>query len=722
MSIKSIRIKNLLSFDELIINDLQDINCIVGRNNTGKSNLLKLMRFFYNKLEGERELPPTLNSEYSDFGTITIIYDTSRIKSIVTSDTNKNKSDFFKHIYNTLFKEEQQIGTVYEIIDDIKKDSSYELTLKVNRDNSTKWSSNNKNILNIINYLYPFFDIETRHMELYNWDKLWMIVSRLKSFNINKIKQSDIVKFFDDNISQGSKNYSEYITKIENITKVGKYNYREQVLNYVKAGLTGHTFLINDKSLDTQSDGTNSHRFIEIAFELLVSLSRRDYINPTIYVDEPEIGLHPKKNEKLIYDLFNVYNSYKKTREEKEKGRYKTPYPKIIFATHSPNIVKEVIRLFDSNQQIIHFSKDKKDNTVVQKMNSIYDNKRFLNVFSDNEARLFFSDFILFVEGPTEEEVFSNRALLKNFKILQEIDVYATDELVLRYINPSYANTSIPYLVLYDADKFISVDIKNKKLEFENFTISIGSFLKMYKKSYIGSKQRLIYDFLIQLREWKKALVLTFDNKLYIKNINYNLLIKYLNDKFLKPEHYFINRTTIEEVLINKDSFSLFKRWLVDVYKTNIDASMNEKIPDLIKRKIIKKKTKSMKEFKKFIDTTFETEREQITVFILVFGGKTETSITTSTNNFKELGSDFENNINKIKEAYLSDSLKLGYLLGKTSGWVTSFLNFSINKIELGIHKSEIKDEIDKEKLFRGEFKKYFGELYDTISTIEKKC
>ncbi|EEL8094508.1 AAA family ATPase, partial [Salmonella enterica] len=51
MGIKSIKIKNLLSYDEIHISDIKDINCIIGRNNTGKSNLLKLIRFFYTKLE-----------------------------------------------------------------------------------------------------------------------------------------------------------------------------------------------------------------------------------------------------------------------------------------------------------------------------------------------------------------------------------------------------------------------------------------------------------------------------------------------------------------------------------------------------------------------------------------------------------------------------------------------------------------------------------------------
>ena len=259
MSIKSIKIKNLLSFDELIINDIKDINCIVGKNNTGKSNLLKLIRYFYNKLDGKRELSPILNSNYSTFGSISIIYDTSRINKIVTSDTNKNKSKFFKHIYNTLFKEEYS-NTAFLDINDFNKKSTFELTLQINSNDSTKWSTSNKDILKIINYLYPFFDIETRHINLYDWDKLWLIVSRLKSFNINNIEQDDIVSFFDDKISGDSKSYKEYISKIQNITNAGKYNYREKVLNYVKAGLKGQTFLIDNQSLEMQSDGTNSHK------------------------------------------------------------------------------------------------------------------------------------------------------------------------------------------------------------------------------------------------------------------------------------------------------------------------------------------------------------------------------------------------------------------------------------------------------------------------------
>lgn len=712
MSIKSIRVKNLLSFDELLINNFEDVNCIVGKNNTGKSNLLKLIRFFYNKLEDKRVLPPILNSKYSTFGTITIVYDTSRINAIVTYEDNKNKSAFFKHIYNTLFKEESQTNDISLMIDGIKKNNTFELTLRINSDDSTKWLIKDKKILNIINYLYPFFDIDTRHIDLYEWDKLWLIVSRLKSFNVNEIEQQEIIDFFDEKISHDSSAYKEYISKIQDITKAGKYNYREKVLNYVKAGLKGHTFLIEDKSLETQSDGTNSHKFIEIALELLISLSRRDYINPTIYIDEPEIGLHPKRNEELIYKLFDIYNSYKKTKKERERGKYKTPYPNIIMATHSPNIVKEVIRFFDKNQQILHFSKDRKDNSVVKKMNSVYNEKKFLNIFSGNEARLFFSDFILFVEGATEQEVFSNRALIQKFNVLKKIDIYATTELVLKYMNPSYANTSIPYLVLYDADKLIKIDFDNSNLTFTKKTINLRAYLKIYKKSYIGSKQNLIYSFLRQLLDYEPSIKLSFKNNLYIEGINYDILIKYLNDEFLKKENYFLNRTTIEEVLINKESFCLFKRWLFQEFRKSIEMAYNDKTPECARKKIKKKKIDEIRKFKNYIDSGFCTEKEKVTVFILIFGGKTETSITTLSS-YDKLEDDFKSKVKNIKEQYLQSkkSLNLGHLLGKTSGWVTSFLNYSIDQIEKNKGENE----------FRIEFKKYFREFYDIITTIENK-
>ncbi|MCB4777783.1 MAG: retron Eco8 family effector endonuclease [Sulfurovum sp.] len=705
MSIKSIKIKNLLSFDELIIDDFKDINCIVGRNNSGKSNLLKLIRFFYNKLEGKRELPPTLNSNYSTFGTITIVYDTSRIKQIVTSETNKGKSSFFKHIYNVLFKE-------YDIFSSLDKDknSIYELTLQVNSDDSTKWSTKNKDILNIINYLYPFFDIETRHIDLYDWNKLWIIVSRLKSFNINKLKQDDIVKFFNNKLSSDGSGYKEYIEKIQHATQTNKYSYREKVLNYVKAGLKGQTFLIDEKSLEVQSDGTNSYRFIKIALELLISLTRRDYINPTIYIDEPEVGLHPKRNEELIYKLYDIYNTYKKTKETKEKGKYKTPYPNIIFATHSPNIVKEVIKLFEANQQILHFSKKQEDNTRVQKMKSTYEDSRFLNIFSDNEARLFFSNFILFVEGETELEIFGNKKLLEKFPKLKEIDIYKSSSNVLSsHINPAYSNTAIPYLFLFDADKIYSFNSKIRKFTFENKNKNlyrlpdgklennqeIDKLISKYKKGF-NKKYKNKLDNILKLKTIQDK-EFTFDKFSFkIKETEefkktIQITKNYLNDYNIKFLH-----TTIEEVLISSYSKKLFFKWVKKKYKI--------KQTDFTRKKRKKRK--------------FLTEDILIEYFRLLFGGKMEILVP-----YKQIIDVKNTNQSKKLLTYQSKKL-LTYLekklpkQDKTSGWATDFLNFAIDEMDNSLTAT---DKKKREEEFRKKFKQNFGELYDIITSIETK-
>lgn len=670
MSIKSIKVKNLLSFDELIIDNFEDINCIVGKNNAGKSNLLKLLRFFYNKLEEKRELPPKLYSNYSAFGTITIIYS-------ISQRTKQHLKDKHRKYFN----------------------NKIELTLKIYSNDSIEWSIKNKDILKTINYLYPFFDIEARHIDLYNWDRLWSIISSLKSFNLKKLEQNLFNKEKENN-----KEFNHFIKLINKNIDTKKYTYGSQLLAFIKARIKGDRFTIGEDDLTTQSDGTNAHKFIESSLKLLLVLTKREYITPIIYIDEPEIGLHPKKNEELIESVYNTYKTEKRITEA---------YPTIIFATHSPNIVKQVIKLFDENQQILHFSKEGKQPTVVQKMNSQYTDKRFLNVFSDNEARLFFSNFILFVEGATEVEIFRNQKLNKNFKKLNKIDVYEAKESMLKYINPAYSNTSIPYLVLYDADKFIDINIEKKKISFKRDVINLVTYCKKYQKAYLYSKQKNIYFIIKILLDEEKSTKLNFKKNLYITTFNYSELIKYINVHFLNKENYFLNKTTIEESLINQNSFFLFKRWIFSEFRITIKQSYNSKTPSHIIEKTIKEKVIEIKNFKKCIDTSFNTKEEKITAMILIFGGKTETSITTSTDNYNKLSQNFRDNIKILKKDYIQNkkSLNLGYLIGKTSGWATSFLNFSIDKIEKNRGENE----------FKYEFKKYFGELYDIISIIEKK-
>ena len=694
MSIKSIKIKNLLSFDELIIDNFEDINCIVGKNNAGKSNLLKLLRYFYNKLDEKRELPPLLYSDYSSFGTITIYYDISHIKKIVTADKNisNKKLGYFKEIYNLLI---------------LNNDSdTFELTLKIYANESIEWSIKDNKTRKIIADIYPFFDIEARHIDLYDWNKLWVLVSRMKPFNPHKVKQEDVIEFFDEKLnnsdSENYKNYEKYIKIIEDNLETGSYNYSQKVLSFVKSGLKGQSFLIAQEGLETQSDGTNSHKFIETFISLLILLTRKAYITPILYIDEPEVGLHPKRNEELIE---NIYETYKKVES-------KTPYPTIILTTHSPNIVKQVIKLFEFNQQILHFSKKemmKKDEdekyryskyfkiepTIVKKIYSQYKDKRFLNIFSDNEARLFFSSFILFVEGDTELEIFRNKNFLKNFPVLKEIDVYqSATNVTIENINPSYSNTAIPYILLFDADKIYNFKRPNSDKSKKEIVFKSNGNLYNLKKE-MQNKTGLFYNkHTSKIQENINSITKFLQNKYDFDDFTFKLKEQLIYETFSKSLNsylgnkniYFV-QTTIEETLINEASKELFFKWILKEYSFDKEKLNQKDLDDNI----------------------------LISYIRLFFGGKFLIQVDFS---LLEKERDRNKKSKKLFELIKKYQKFPSQKDVKTSGWATKFLDFSINEIEKKLKET---DAEKREKEFRDEFKKYFGELYDIITIIEDK-
>lgn len=735
MSISSIKIENLLSFEDFIINDIADINCIVGKNNTGKSNFFKLISYFYLLLDGGRELPPKLHSSYSKFGRISITYNLTKIRNIVTSSKNRNIS-FFKHIFNTLFKN----------INHTEGAVSYELTLTINENNSVEWSTKNKDVLYIICYLYPFFEIQTRHIDLYDWSQLWHLVCRLKSFNVNKLKPEDIIRFFDENLSSGANEYRDYVKKIQGITQTTKYNYRDKVLNFVKVGLDGHDFLIDGGSLKSQSDGTNSYRYIEIFITLLISLTRRDFITPIVCVDEPEVGLHPKLTERLIKKISDTYESFRKTNISFEKGKYGTPYPKIFFSTHSPNVIKSVIKLLPHAHKVYHFSKFGKS-TEVRKMVSQYKDIRFLNIFSDNEARLFFSDFILFVEGETELEVFGNLKLINKFKQLEKVDVYKMNAVSLGGINPDFSNAAIPYLVLFDLDKIVNIDHKNENIKFSSKDIDFDCLLDSRKRSYFGSKQFDQKNQLTRYFQNKDGGKIKFDaNKICISelkkfnSISMGDFVDIINSEVLHDFNYVITKSTIEGALISPKSRKYFLRWISHEINNCLfiakDNSINAKINAFININLSSKydvlkainallkpeinyvdlppnqqifianlKAAYIKIILKAVKNTFASSMEFMTAFRLIFNGKTESLITLK--HKSTLDAQYCAALTELTKIFTP----LNHLTSKTSGWVTRFLDYSL-------------DAIDKKRdteSFNEIFSRYFPELFDILERLQPR-
>jgi AAA15 family ATPase/GTPase len=745
VGIKSIRIKNLLSFDDFFIEDIKDINCIVGRNNSGKTNLLKLIDYFYIKLNDEQVVSPELFSNYSSIGQITLTFDTTRVKHVVSS--KKNRSDYQKYIYKSLFKSDHLDSLGYMVRKSrIKKDCyDYSITLTVNKSGATYWSDTDPNVRKIIKRIFPFYSVDTRRLDLYDWSKLWSIVSELKFLHTTNLNKDEHIEYINSKISSKSDSYKDYVEKISSITKTSPYDYPELILNYIKVGLDGHTFNVDGNQLDSQSDGTNSHKYLELFLSLMIALTRREYIHPTVYVDEPEIGLHPKRNEELIQNLFNIYDSYKNRTNKSELGKYLTPNPTILFSTHSPNIVKMVIKLFSGTDEhkIIQFTK-RNDSTSVKTINSHYSDKRFLNVFSDNEARLFFSEYILFVEGETELEIFGNLKLNERFKFLRNIDVYRTNEVMLKAINPTNSKLSIPYLILYDADKMISISPNDGAITFlakEVNLFDIRDSLRFPIWGSINYKSKNSLNWLLERHEKKQDLL---NSNARFKSFKYQDFIKRINKLTVRHSRKYVTSTTIEGSIINEKSLNLFIMWIVSEFRNNTfiggkgdsEKRTNGLLKAFNKNNNVKsaylgvfgqpryygKLPNTLVRFSKrikrlYIRTIIEeikgdrySSEDLVIIFRLIFEGKTDTLISCSNKRYDQLSKTLRGSVDKFTDTYMKN---FPCSFSKTGGWVTSFLNFSFKYIE----REELKHE---GKTFSSQFRYYFPEVYDIVEHVSK--
>ncbi|MBG9990823.1 retron Eco8 family effector endonuclease [Pseudoalteromonas sp. NZS37] len=693
MSIKSIEIKNLFSYEYMKIDDVKDINCIVGKNNVGKSNILKALRFFYGKLEGKRELGPELYSNYTSYGSITIEFDTERLHRIVRS----SEVPYFKRINTILFKDffldRDEKKTLSNFLrTESQLVSSYPLTLHIRNDGLSEWSIKNKNAIDLLSTIYPFFEVDARHMNLHEWDKIWHIVSSLKTINFNKIPKKDVELFFNEKLGEKNKSYSQLISIVDNAISTKQFTYKERILNYIKLGLKGDQFEINGESLDLQSDGTNAYNFTNTLLTLLIALTRSEYISPFIFLDEPELGLHPKLNEGLIS---NIHENFIKYGFKKNGVKIKTKMPSIFISTHSPNIVKEVIIKFQGKHQVLHISKDKEQGSLLKKLHSTYKDSNFLSTFSDNEARLYFSDHILFVEGQTELEAFGNLSLRMHFKHLSRVDVYSTSSnTTSESINPGATDAAIKYLFLFDADKAYSFKDKGKN----ELTVQLeknGRLFNLRKQNLVEQKIYYKKGFSAEFKRLNKNInnILDFSSeshKVERHNVRFTDQKSYLNfhsnvEQYLLSKNVKLIPNTFEGCLICLTSASLFYQWLK--IEKNIDLTL-----------FVKKARKN------------SNERRLIDFLRIKFKGKSETLKSEKQFRIKSKSDTISGwGIKYFEE--LESLLKNSEKKKKTDGWVTQFLNFSINEIE----RESLNTKIEFEELFSN----YFPELHDIITRLQ---
>ena len=143
--------------------------------------------------------------------------------------------------------------------------------------------------------------------------------------------------------------------------------------------------------------------------------------------------------------------------------------------------------------------------TKIKKMKSISDAKpsekfRIL----DEHINSYFSKGILFVEGESELELFSNDYLQILFPFLSQIDVFKamTDNKMLKQIDPNIINSWAPCLYLIDLDKALKYDKDNN-----SFKIKCADYIEKNKErvKYFNKKKDKFDLRLMRIRLEKMA-------------------------------------------------------------------------------------------------------------------------------------------------------------------------------------------------------------------------
>lgn len=660
--IKKISIQNFKSIENakfVFANDSKQIICLIGKNGSGKSNIFKAISYFFkyiNKPYSEEKIIDNSNP-YIQKCIISITFDIG----LLSKKADKNE------VLRKKFENIKRYTSEYTNFT-LAFDSEIELKLTQYRDGTIKWNIGDKSICNTIKNVFPIYYIDTRHLDIYTWDKLWKIISDLSSAK-PQITQEKSEILLDETFKKiyGEK-YINSKEKIENDFKkyditLDKYNFESKYKMAFSMRFGGEHFMIDGHSLDYYSDGTSSFNYLKLLVSLIPKISELSCKYPIVLIDEPEIGLHNALITEFVDCLCDSINKNALS----------------ILSTHSAKLIADLSRISFNNYSLYKIYQ-KGFHSVVNKMNTKWiDNSKHKVTIRETEC--YFSDNIVYVEGETEVQLFSHPKILELFDKLRNVHFYSFDsnDSRLRSVHSGIIDLGIPYKVIVDMDKIISYYNNKFCIKQELLVNPLSNYNE--KKGTIGSNNYKLYNpkkfeqykfyshkqsdiDLMSIRndifKLKKKQFSFKNNKNYIEDNDYN----HLMDLIIKFSNYYnviVNWSTIEGALITYENIDEFIKFT---------------------------KTRPIKFARQHSIICNETDVKEKTVLMLgAYNGKSET--------FKKI---------KLNNQSISSEAD------KTSGWVRDWISYFFkNKIDMLLTKNEK----------RVEFKKFFPQLSTTLQVIE---
>ncbi|MCM3711686.1 retron Eco8 family effector endonuclease [Sporosarcina luteola] len=623
--IQHIHIQGFKSLKDIYVNGTDNIQSFIGKNGSGKSNFFKAIQYFFENLIEEN-----YSEDYYDQNNPFNYEMKIEIRFNLNGLINSNKR----------VAENKYIGKINKSLTELMEEDSITLILTQTKRKGLIWNLPYK-YRYLIHNSHPFYFISTHETDFQKWDFVWEIIGSLG--NIFDYEESTS---FDKVFSgRAAENFGENINYIEEVFERSGYSLqkesnRSQLSSLYKLALRGSKVNQHGFELKYFSSGTNSLNYLKLMITLVEKLEKEKLKSPIIIIDEPELGLHAQYIDELKELLFS------------------TEGIQFFVSTHSARYLAEAMR----NEKSVYKFYFENEYSGLIKIPKLTDSRSRI-IFSENEASLYLSSFILFVEGQSELEVFSNPRIRALFPILKKVGVSQTltNSVLLQSLNPTKMNLPIPFLLVADIDKVLGNKNHQDQEKKETFKVLIKK-----KEEYSPLN-----------KDYKRNLILNFISNRWLFDIIHKRILSYENNEF---------QIDVELGTINEQSREQYEKMIQDLKRYYEYFGVYLMFPTLEAALI---NEKNMQDFISVfsIDISDQEipERELLFKLRQLVGGNSE----------------------DLKNRKL---IKSNHSFSKTSGWITVFINAVFDDIE--------KEKSTKDK--RSKFKEKFPDIYGIINKIDK--
>ncbi len=440
MKITHIKISNYRNLDGIEIFFHSGINFIIGENNLGKSNLLKLLNIIFRKnrfsendfydLDKPIQVDLTLNLEEIEKGLFDDFFDpkNSADLNVEARQENIDKNLEFKHKESPSFIQSSSLKSVNYIEYDSLRNPASELKF-----------DQSKGAGKFLNHIIDKYlqNHQAKDLDFIERNKLIGMLSFITE-NLQKIKpfkDFSIEAILEDN--QDNLLAKLIILANDKRQRLENLSYGVQFLTLIPLSLLEKLLYLSGRPSFERSIIENESTS-ERAIPILIG------------IDEPEIHLHPYAQRALVKYLNRVINNNDEGFSELLSSLFSIDrlLGQILIVSHSPNI------LLDNYKQIIRFYLNKSDSQLTVKsgcninLEEKTEKQLLRNLPYIKEA--FFSKTVILVEGDSE---------LGAFPVFAERMQVDLDELGISIIAAGGSESVVPLMELSNQFGISSVGI-----------------------------------------------------------------------------------------------------------------------------------------------------------------------------------------------------------------------------------------------------------------------